>query len=76
MNTTDKPIGAELRAALLPAVEPLFDDDQPLGDKVLRLLNYLSEEVAHLGAENERLREHNEKLRIAILGLVDRRFSN
>jgi hypothetical protein len=74
--TTDKPIGAELRAALLPAAEQLLGEDAPLGDRVSQLLELLTEERERLSAENERLREENENLKTSLLCFVDRRFRN
>jgi hypothetical protein len=76
MNT-DKPIGAELRAALLPAPdEPLLGEDAPLADRFLQLLKCLGEEVEQLRGEKARLLEQNDLLQASLLCFADRRFKN
>jgi hypothetical protein len=74
MSTTNKPIGKELRAALLPTPEPLLGDDAPLADQVLQLIKLLTEERERFIAENDDLREQNDLLKVALLGFASRQF--
>jgi hypothetical protein len=73
--TTDKAIGAELRAAL---ARSLSGDEVPEMDKDFWIESYtnVSAALRRIGAENDKLRIENQKLRLSLMMFGDERFEN